>query len=138
MRTRLDVLAKGRRINSAPRTVDEASKMKYRHAKRLSREELQAAAESGDERVWVEAMLDLARFDPDLKWTESYILEQLEEPSLTLRWGAIQALAELAGRHGISNKELVIGRLRQAGADIELSGIVGDAIDDIESFTTTE
>lgn len=112
--------------------------MEYGEIKRFTRKDLQAAAESGDDRAWVEAMLGLARFDPDLKWIESYLLERLDERSFTLRWGAIQGLAELARRHGISNKELVIGRLRQAGTDTELSGIADDAIDDIESFTTNE
>ena len=112
--------------------------MEYREIKRLSREDLRAAAESGDDRAWVEAMLGVARFDPDLKWIESYLLERFDEPSFTLRRGAIQALAELAGRHGIANKELVISRLRQAGADTKLSGVAGDAIDDIALFTAIE
>jgi hypothetical protein len=109
--------------------------MEYREIKHLTRDDMRAAAESNDDRAWVDAMLSLARFDPDLQWIESYLLERLGEPSFTLRWGAIQALAEMARRHGISNKTLVVSRLLQAGADPKLSGIVGDAIDDIESFT---
>lgn len=75
------------------------SEMECRETGRLSREDLRAATESGDDRARVDAMLGLARFDPDPEWVESYILEQLGELSFTLRWGAIQALAELARRH---------------------------------------
>lgn len=108
--------------------------MEYREIEPASRQQMQTAAAAGDERGWVEAMLSLARFEPDTTWIEAYLLERLAETSHALRWGAVQALAELARRGGISDKELVITRLRQAAADAKLGGIIEDAIDDIEMF----
>jgi cytosine/adenosine deaminase-related metal-dependent hydrolase len=109
--------------------------MEYREVRPLGRQDAEAARLSGNNRDWVDAMLGIARYDPDRKWAEDYLLARTYEPSDAVQWGAVQALAELARNGGITDRSEVMRRLRELLNHPKIGGIAGDAIDDLIAYS---
>lgn len=109
--------------------------MEYREVRPLGRQDADAARLAGDDRAWVDAMLGIARHDPDQEWAESYLLARTTESSHVVQWGAVQALAELARNGGITDEAGVMRRLRELLDHPKIGGVVQDAIDDLITFS---
>lgn len=109
--------------------------MEYQEVRHLGRQDANAAEMAGDERAWVDAMLGIARYEPDREWAEKYFIARMGEPSFAVRWGAIQALAELVRNGGLIDQTTVLRNLRELLDDPKLGGVAQDTIDDVMMYS---
>lgn len=110
--------------------------MEYQEVQHLGRQDANAAEMAGDERAWVDAMLGIARYEPDREWAEKYFIDHMGEgSSFAVRWGAIQSLAELVRNGGLIDQATVLKNLRELLNDLKLGGVAQDTIDDITMYS---
>jgi hypothetical protein len=93
---------------------------------------------SGDLTRSTRALLYLTYEDPDRRWLEGLLLDQLgEDKDPQLRSLAVTCMGHLGRMRGVIS-EKVVNRLRQLLGDKALAGFAENALGDIESFARIE
>lgn len=81
-----------------------------------------------------DALLFIAFNELDWKWAQDKFLRLLEDENPDIRGLAATCLGHIGRIHRQIDKKLVVSALRKHLDDAEISGQIGDAIDDIEIF----
>lgn len=110
----------------------------YREPLPMSRTDAKEALRSGDPWRLRETIIRLALHDPDWRWVQGLCLQYLESPDDSVRSVAAISLGHLARIHGTIDRESVVPALERLLDDKEVSGIAGDALDDIGMFASEE
>jgi hypothetical protein len=107
--------------------------MRYEQIPPLSIEVLQQMFASQKPADRMQALLSAA-LNSDCRWAEEQCTLHLSDTDSDVRATAAISLAHIARSHGLHDVEGVVARLADLMKDASISGRVGDAIDDIESF----
>lgn len=112
--------------------------MEYVNPQPARRTELARALSEGDTAGIAQALVGLVWHDPDWKWLQEQCVSRLDHPDDDIRGLAITSLGHIARIHGKIDRATVEGHLRPLLNDPDLAGRVHDALDDIDTFTTTD
>ena len=100
-----------------------------------TRTDLAAALLSGDDEAAASALVGVILNDADWSWSQDRCLGLLAHPSLIVRRAAVICLGHVARIHGHIDVGKVVPLLTELGAtDVDLTGSVRDALDDIRMF----
>jgi hypothetical protein len=108
--------------------------MKYETIRPMSRAAVEAALTTDDPKEVARALLSAALHLPEREWVEGRCLMLLDSPDILIRKAAVLSLGHLARIHRELDKPTVMAALERVREDPELSGILEDALDDINRF----
>ncbi|MEQ4616655.1 MAG: hypothetical protein ABN482_01245 [Corticimicrobacter sp.] len=95
---------------------------------------LDSALARGDINEICERIVYIAFYCPDWRWAQDYCLILLDYNSKDVKGVAATCLGHVARIHRRLDKDRVLNVLREHLSDLDISGQVEDAIDDIEIF----
>lgn len=100
----------------------------------MSRSELDALIDSGNEAAIIEALLSAAYYEPDWQWVQGVCLKFLDHADLGVRSNAAICLGHLARIHKKLDLELVLPKLLALKSDEALRPWAEEALGDIYFF----
>lgn len=106
----------------------------FRNPEKMGREEIVEVFSSGQADEICTALVAMAYYDEDWKWSQDQCLHFLEHPDLSVRAVAASCLGDIARRHHQLDKAVVESVLKRHLHDETISGQVQDALDDMELF----
>lgn len=106
----------------------------YKEPEQKSREELLQRFSSGNSNEICDALISMAFYDNDWKWSQDQCLYFLEHTDPDVRGVAASCLGHIARIHNNLDRELVENALTTHLKDKNISGKVQDALDDIQMF----
>ena len=108
--------------------------MKYHEVLPMSRSELEAGIDSGNQKAIIEALLSAAFYDADWRWVQEICLRFLDHTDTNVRWIAATCLGHIARIHKVLDLDLVLPKLVSLKADPAIGPSVETALDDIRFF----
>lgn len=108
--------------------------MHYQEIKKISKREAESLFASQQINLVCEALIALAFYEQDWKWVQNKCLDYLENNNPEIRGVAATCLGHIARIHHKLEKKKVISALQKRLNDIQISGQVNDALDDIAIF----
>jgi hypothetical protein len=109
--------------------------LRYEALLPISRQEFATVMADGTTQERSEALLRLAVHEVDGEFVERVCLLLLDEHARDVRLSAVRALGHLARiHHGVGRD--AVDRLSSLQDDVEMSGAVADALDDIATYST--
>jgi hypothetical protein len=109
-------------------------KMKFKNPDPMNREELLQKFSSGDSDEICDALISMAFYDDDWKWSQDQCLHFLESSDIDVRGIAATCLGHIARIHESLDRELVENALSRHLKDGKISGQVQAALSDIKMF----
>jgi hypothetical protein len=106
----------------------------FKDPPKISREEMVKIFSSGTENEICGALVSMAFYDDDWKWSQDQCLHFLYHVDPGIRGVAATCLGHIARIHRHLDKELVENILKKHWNDKMISGRVQDALDDIQIF----
>jgi hypothetical protein len=100
----------------------------------MSRGELEALIDSGNETAIIDALLSAAYYDPDWRWVQGICLRFLSHADLGVRSNAAICLGHIARIHKTLDLDLVLPKLVALKQDAAISRWVEEALEDIHFF----
>ena len=100
----------------------------------MSRGELEALIDSGNETAISDALLSAAYYDPDWRWVQGICLRFLGHTDLGVRSNAVICLGHIARIHKALDLEVVLPELLALKQDAAISPWVEEALEDIHFF----
>src|ERR1700722_9774317 len=100
----------------------------------MSRRELEALIESGNENAIIAALLSGAYYDSDWRWVQGICLRFLDHADLGVRSNAAICLGHIARIHRNLDLEVVLPKLMALKSDTAIAPWVEDALEDIHFF----
>lgn len=100
----------------------------------MNREAICTIFSSGTKSEICEALLSMALYDANWKWSQDQCLNFLDDSNLNVRCLAALCLGHIARIHGHLDRELVVKALKKHLHDEDMSGTIQDALDDIQMF----
>jgi hypothetical protein len=100
----------------------------------MSRPELEALIESGNEKAIIDALLSAAYYDSDWRWVQGVCLRFLDHTDLRVRSNAAICLGHIARIHRNLDLDVVLPKLLALKGDAAIAPWVEDALEDIHFF----
>jgi len=100
----------------------------------ISKDAALAALQSGDRERICHALASVALYENDWRWAQGVFLKLLDSSDEEVSALSATCLGHLARIHRKIDKDIVIPALRAHLKDIRISGIVSDALDDVDMF----
>ena len=108
--------------------------MEFENPRKMSREEIAQSFASKDANKICDALVSMAFYEENWKWSQDQCLLFLSHPNAQIRGLAAVCLGHIARTHRHLNRALVISSLKKLFNDEKIAGQVQDALDDIQVF----
>jgi len=108
--------------------------MRYEEPQPIGLPEAEEGMASGDPTLIADALLRVSLSGIDAQWVEDACLRSLERPEFAVRWTALTALGHLVRRHRRLDMNAVLEAIEPLRSDSDMSGKVGDLLDDIKVY----
>ena len=100
----------------------------------MTRPELEALIDSGNEIAIIDALLSAAYYDPDWRWVQGVSLRFLDHADVWVRRTAATCFGHIARIHKTLDLDLVLPKLQVLRGDPAISSSVESALEDIHLF----
>jgi hypothetical protein len=111
---------------------------KFKNPEEMTRQQLTKAFASGKKDEICDALIAMAFYDEDWKWSQTQCLHFLSHSDPDVRGVAASCLGHIARIHHQLDQEIVESTLKQHLQDKLIAARVQDALDDIEFFLGQE
>lgn len=108
--------------------------LKFKNPKELTRDQLKKHFQSGNTDEICDALVSMAFYDDDWKWSQDQCLHFLEHPQWEIRGLAATCLGHIARIHGKLDRELVEAALKKHLPDKKIADRIEFALEDIEDY----
>lgn len=108
------------------------NKLIYKEPKQLDRDEILRIFSVGSNHEICDALLSVALYDEDWKWSQDQCLHFLNHSDPDVRCMAVIGLRHIVRIHRQLDLERVINSLKNCLQDEKIAGEVQDSIDDIQ------
>ena len=108
--------------------------LKFKNPEQLNRHQLKEIFLAGSTDEICSALVAMAFYDEDWKWSQDQCLRFLEHPEWEIRAVAATCLGHIARIHSRLDKELVEQLLKKHMSDEKIAGYIDNALDDINWF----
>jgi len=108
--------------------------MEYYEPLPMSRAELEASIESGNQTAITEALLSAAFFDPDWRWVQGICLRFLDHTDSIVRWYAACCIGHIARIHEVLDLDLVLPKLVSLKTDAAIGPYIEEVMEDIRRW----
>ena len=105
--------------------------MKYHEPLPMSRSELEASIESGNQTAITEALLSAAFFDADWRLVQEICLRFLDHTDPIVRWYAACCIGHIARIHEVLDLDLVLPKLLSLKTDAAIGPYIEEVMEDI-------
>jgi hypothetical protein len=106
----------------------------YKNPSQISREEIIRIFSTGTNDEVCDALVSMAFYDEDWKWSQDQCLGFLNHPDANVRGVSTTCLGHIARIHHQLDQEQVISALKKCLKDKKVAGSAQDALDDIQMF----
>lgn len=108
--------------------------MKYHEPLPMSRPEVEAAIESGNQTAITEALLSAAFYESDWRWVQGLCLRFLDHTDPVVRWYAACCISHIARIHEVLDLDLVLPKLFSLKTDAEIGQFIEEVLEDIRQW----
>ncbi len=106
----------------------------FRNPEQMSREEISQFFSSNKKNEICDALISMAFYDKDWKWSQDQCLHFLSHPDADVKGVAVSCLGHIARIHRQLDREVVEKALKEHLHDKIISDRVNDALEDIETY----
>lgn len=108
--------------------------MKYHEPLPMSRPEVEASIESGNQTAITEALLSAAFYDADWRWVQGLCLRFLDHTDPVVRWYAACCISHIARIHAVLDLDLVLPKLFSLKTDADIGPFIEEVLEDIRHW----
>ena len=110
------------------------SDLKYKHVRRILREQLIMDLDNSDPETVANALYAATRYEEDTDWVQKQCLGRLTSPEAVVRWAAATCLGDLALLRRPLNAKMVIPALELAKEDPAIADPASFSLSMIKQF----